>query len=292
MNYSKYLEELKGDELSLDGDHTRKAREFYAKFWANTLSGDVADYSGFDDKSRSDDILTYRGDTIISFNTIAGAMIRLLPEYFEKGLPPTGTLDCQERRLEIILNSNDVSDEIKEKFKTFYHTYHTLANCMPLVIDKEANLNNRKNQNWNDFPDMFFEAVKAFIYDYDWAHIKDLSKGNNPKYIRKFYNEKDENLMQWKKFVESNYLQSFFYDDDYSESIPLSPVIYDSKQGDNSSTKVSMILPFGIDAQKRAQLILNNDELKEKCKKYILTFLTNAINIIETRAKTLADNEG
>ena len=73
MNSYDFLSEIKPDDLSGDPDHTSESRSFYSKYWGKTLSNESSDYNGSFKK--------YRGDTIISFNTMTRCMVSLLPIY-------------------------------------------------------------------------------------------------------------------------------------------------------------------------------------------------------------------
>ena len=97
-------EKIGGDKTgNNDPDHSEEARAFYADFWGKTLSDRASSYDGA--------VGNYRGDTIISFNRMAGCLIRLLPVY-SNGLQMPRT---QSKRLEII---NDVFTE-KNNLKYF-----------------------------------------------------------------------------------------------------------------------------------------------------------------------------
>lgn len=273
------LKEVKGDILSDDPDDTRIAREFYSKYWP-ILSSNIDDYDG--------SIGKYRGETIISFNTIAGCMIRLLPissvGFFSM---PRKTVE----RLGVILASripgieSAREDEIKQNFIRLYEIYHSLANFMPLPMDKwiEQNQNpcnktNIVNMNqakgsqhrkcdcthYYDFPDLFFKDLRRLHFDEpegnDRAKPHFLESEINTEYIKKF--------KSWNEFIENNYLQDFFADREYDEFIQLAPI--------------SGKFPY---TQTIADT-LREDERKT-CMEQIFTFLETAIKIIEKRAERL-----
>lgn len=253
-NKEYYLDEVVCDKMSKDPDHTKKAREFYADFWGKTLSDDVLDYDG--------SVGRYRGDTIISFNTVSGCMIRLLPIYTVNYSMP----GAQKKRLEDIL-SQDVSQCTKDNFQKFYDIYHSRANFMPLIYEeweKKPNLNKVKGTNarYNDFPDLFFKDIKSYYMgDPKVCELEIFKNKMNAEYFADF--------SDWKAFVEGNYLQDFFTDNSYSEYVQLAP------------RDITMPYTGAISAAM-------SDEDKAVCVKYIELFLTNAIGIIEKRAERLA----
>ena len=247
---NKYLEEII-TPLSKHADSTNEAREFYKKFWGEKVDN-------------------YGGETIISFNTMAGCLIRCLPEYFAEGFTMPSNQE-QKRRLEIIEKSDHVSIDLKNNFRKFYHLYHSLANFMPLIIDNENSLNSQKNNFYHDFPDSFFADVRK-IYITENFSSKWLSK-RNEEYFESF-GKGDEG---WKNFVEQNYLQDFFKDETFSDFIQLNP---------NND-----IMPFRKKAKEWKKKVKENDEDIKRCKDDINKFLVNAISIIELRAKRLENTE-
>ena len=273
--YNEFLKEIKGDKLSEDPDHTLSAREFYAKFWKTSLSGCILDYDGA--------VGNYRGETIISFNTMAGCLIRLLPIYFDRGLdlPKVGN-----ERLDIIRKIDDgefpsfeddnLIKRLKCNFDKLYLRYHSLANFMPLVRG-DVHINLVKGRvPYHDFPDVFFSDLKK-------CEPKRVFYNKvNAKYFERFGNWKafnEQNALQssfggWKEFVELNYLQDFFKDEDngksscnYENPIALAP----------KSEK----MPY----RDRKKF---DDAIRKVCIEEIDAFLENALAIIENRAKRLA----
>jgi hypothetical protein len=263
------LDNIPGDELSYDPDHTKTAREFYVEFWGKTLSDSISDYDGAVGK--------YRSDTIISFNTIAGCMIRTTN--YKGDMPPT---NCQEKRLSII--KEHANDDMFKKFEDFFEVYHSLANFMPLVYESPwcINLNSVKGSPFNgllgngqtrkafrDFPDLFFEDIrKYYCCGPDYA-AEEFSFRYNEAYFAEFRKKGDGDAeSRWVNFVEKNYLQDFFTgkDGSYLTFKQLSPDEY-------------ITMPY---RQKKL-----SDEEKEKCEEQVSTFLKNAIEIIQARAKRL-----
>lgn len=146
-----YLEAVNADKLSSDSDHTKKAREFYVRFWGGVLE----DYKG--------EIGLFRGETIITFMTVSGCLIRTLSCFSGRNMPKTS-----RERLDFIANSEEVSDCMKESFTRFFKLYLTRANFMPLVhAGKKHSLNLAKGSavgKYHDFPDLFFRDVYNYIY--------------------------------------------------------------------------------------------------------------------------------
>lgn len=271
MNSNKFLIEIKPDDLSRDPDHTRESREFFSKYWGKTLSNEISDYNGSFKK--------YRGDTIISFNTITRCMVSLLPIYKDSNLK-LGKTD-QDTLLDIILQSDDVSDNLKKKFKKFHARYHCLANFMPMVCDKWnldqnlqftdlKNLNQAKGSysKYNDFPDLFFSDIRRFGFSEELYNEKE--KKEHAVYFTETNGQYFERFNNWDQFVELNYLQDFFQNSDFKHTVLLAP----SKEffKDYIYLKLSK---------------LPEDKKKERIEQ-ISIFLTNAIRIITLRAERLA----
>lgn len=89
-------EKVKGDNLSSDSDHTRISRKFYSVYWGKSLSSDIEKYDG--------KIGNYRGETLITFKTISGCVLRLLDNTVEKKEIHIESED----RLNIICNSKEI----------------------------------------------------------------------------------------------------------------------------------------------------------------------------------------
>lgn len=248
-----FLKNIKGDIWTNDPDDSMESRDFYSSYWQDVLSSDVG---------------LFRGDTIISFMTIAGCTIRSLPIYCNGKFEMPGS---SEERLRIITESKEVSDIFKEKFKRFYDINHTFANFMPLIKTEEyykpqysPYLQYVKNNDYHEFPDLFFAAIRLYYYDKDKSNPK-FSKDSNPKYFNIFGTGRDG----WHNFVEQNYLQDFFIDDKYKELIQLAPQ--------------SVEIPY---TEKIAKNL--SDEEKKKCIQQIEISVANAVTIIENRASRLA----
>lgn len=207
------------------------------------------------------DMGIYRGDTIISFNTIAGGIIRLLKVYRD-GLKIPGT---SQGRLEVIKNSVEVPYSLKEDFSKFQEKYHSLANFMPLLKldDLNYNLNHVKNRDYHDFPDGFLKDIRDF-YLYDKGN-QAFHEENNKKYFDSFGKAEEG----YKNYVEKNYLHDYFLDKNYREAKIL-----------RSTSELNF--PY---SQTIAEKI-NYDE-RERVLFYIGTFLKNALDIIEARGERL-----
>lgn len=251
-----FLKEIEGDGTN-DPDDSMLAREFYSEFWLGVLDKNIG---------------RYRGETILSFNTIAGCLIRLLPIYKEAGfiMPKSG-----KERLDLIKSSNEIGKELKEKFIKFYRIYHTLANFMIFIKpnnyykNKNSYLQYVKNREYHEFPDLLLKDI--------YLYYKTGGLGGNPKFRidtnLSYFNSFGEGLNGWRKFIEENYLQDFFKDDkDYSILIQLAPAD-------------DVHLPY---RQDNVEEIFNDTEKKNRCIHEIDKFVNNAILIIEKRAMTFS----
>lgn len=149
-----FTSEVIGDKYSTDPDSAGKSRKFYAKYWDNTLSPNCTDYS-------TAGKAIYRGDTTISFNTIAGSVLRLVMT----ADMPQGSF----ARLQAIQSSELITDDLKRQFTEFQKLYHSLANFLPLPDDKwhrHTNMNTAKGASaaYHDFPDLFYQAVHDQVF--------------------------------------------------------------------------------------------------------------------------------
>ena len=261
-----FLLDVKSDKTNSHSDSSKLAYEFYFSFW-KLLAEDTVDFEEF--------CKTYGGETIISFNTVAGIAIRITDEYLngEVTIPKNNEPDCQAKRLAIILNSSFYTEEeyFKNKFIEFFGLCHTLANFMhfPITGNKKTSLNCQKNSfaDCHDFPDKFFKHVKSF-YSRKAKTVMPvwMRHETNYKYLNKFGS--------WKNYVEKNYLQDFFHDDDYANFIQLAP---------------SQPLSVPFKGNKGLIDSLKKDSIqREKSKIWINDiFLKNAIAIIRQRASRL-----
>ena len=266
MSEFEYLKVINGDELGdYDPDHSEAARIFYMKYWGESLSNDFSDYDGKQGN--------YRGDTIISFNTIAGCVISLLSIFKENTLimPPTGYLECQEDRLRIIMNAEDLPNCIRTKFELLYYLYHSFANLMPLVAEKgNHNLNTPvKSGFYRDFPDLFFSDIRNFYLTGKCnKHFLSTESKINEEYFKKF-GDKASGVGGWIKYVESNFLEAFFKQDDVQYETPI-------------KLKPDIPIPYRTSTANLPQ------SEKDKQMEKIDLFLSNAISIINRRAKILS----
>ncbi len=249
-------------------DNCKKAREFYGLFWPKVMNLNY--YCKNDERDKK---VVYSGETIISFRTIAGAMIRLTSYYNGKNVPKSS-----KERLEKIVDadSKEVSCDLKKKFKEFYKLYHTDANFMPLPKTcSSTSLNSLKGRGgkYHDFPDLFFSDIKKYFCgdaSYREALRNVTSKESDRcacgKLINRVYLDSfGSGEKGWKNFVELNYLEDFFEDDNYSEFVKLAPKI---KKFPYKKRKLS-------------------EDDKTKCVEEINEFLDNAIKIIEARSKRI-----
>jgi len=242
----RFIREIKGDVWARDPDDTELSKDFYKKFW-----GDIMDV----------DIGIYSGDTIISFNTIAGGMIRLLKVYRDGLKIP----DTSQGRLEVIKNSIEVPYSLKEDFSTFQEKYHSLANFMPLLKleDLNYNLNHVKNRDYHDFPDGFLKDIKNFYLNNKGNRV--FHEENNKKYLNSFGKAEEG----YKNYIEKNYLHDYFLDKNYREVKIISP-----------TSEINF--PYNKTIAEK----LNYDE-RERVLLYIGAFLKNALDIIEARGDRL-----
>ena len=232
------------------------AREFYALFWRTCLENNSPD----DFKGKNG--CKFTGETIISFNTVNGCMIRLLPEY-ENGTEAVPDPTKQYERLKVIKNSNNVSKDIKDGFNEFFVIYHSLANLMPLG----NGLNVPRSKINRDFPDSFLKAIKCDCYRRPKNTID-----TDSIYKFKKWKEYFEKFKTWNEYVEMNYLQPFFEDNAgtaYSMFVQLAP-------------SNDMCMPWD---GKCAKCMSVTDKIHAKA--YIKWFLYKAINIIKNRAALL-----
>ena len=244
-------------------DNSAEAHSFYAMFWQNTLSKNEDDYKR---KNKM-----YGGETIISLLTFTGVMIGLMGLEF-----PTD----ENERVNTILDAKNpvitVPKHIKEKLKLFNEErFCTLANFMPLPLVKENgriySLNLAKNRRYKDFPDEFFMYIRDFYLngkpeDHVFMHKE------NSDYFDKF-RKKDSNENGWRNFVETNCLQPFFTDSEYSNRIKLKPCF--------------PRYPYRYKS-------LKNFEAKDKVEsmEQIYNFIEEAVKVINKRAEHLSKRRG
>lgn len=141
-----FTSEVIGDKYSTDPDSAGKSRKFYAKYWENTLSPNCTDYS-------TAGKAIYRGDTTISFNTIAGSVLRLVMT----ADMPQGSF----ARLQAIQSSELITDDLKRQFTEFQKLYHSLANFLPLPDDKWHRHTNMNTAKGHQPPIMIFRICST-----------------------------------------------------------------------------------------------------------------------------------
>jgi hypothetical protein len=271
-------------------DVTDVAQRFYVTFWDFTRNA-----------KGTFDRFNYSGETLISFRPISGCAIRLMSEkYFM-----AETTSDRLKYITKYDDFNIIPQETKGLFVKFHKIYHSIANFMPLpnkplkFADTEfrklnpqykmfsKNMLNelkdyrefKKNdfmQNFpesldqykenteghkplHDFPDKFFKLIKAYYDD----NFTDSEKHPSVCKANKSYFEM---FGSWKGYVEGNYLQDFFKDDDYEEFIELSP-------------PESLPMPYCRSYIPKC----NPTEVLE----YIHRFLETSIDIIHKRAERL-----
>jgi hypothetical protein len=233
-----------------DPDDSKKARVFYAENWG-VLSSDISAYG---------ENGLYRGETIFSFRTITGCMIRMLSCYTGKfRMPPD-----HEKLLGVVCDADDLDDQSKNTFKRFYCIRHSLANFMPLPrAERRYNLNAIKGSatcKYHDFPNVFFDDIRKSLSSDNNAAPAFSKHDSNKKYFEHFH--------CWPSYVEKNYLQDFFDDPSYSTFIQTAP-------------------PPNLPYKQHLASCLSDDE--RTCnKRFVLKYINQAICIIEKRAGRLA----
>lgn len=284
MSSAKYskeelLKNVLGDNISQDPDNTQKSRQFYFDYWHNILSENKVDYNGS----------VYRGETIISFNTIAGVILRLSD--CKREMPS----EQSERLMAILDPSSSVPESIQIKMCRFYSEYHTLANFMPLpnlIWDSGYNLNQEKgraNKKYHDFPDIFFNDVKNYKFSAltqnekipKYFNLDDSENQDNNNYFKKFIvenkNKKIDYDKSWQKYIESNYLQDFFTDNNYENFVKLSHEL----PFDGKSNYIKKIKHHKIDDETK--------KYRDDCYVEIEKMLDNSHQIIKKRAQRLSE---
>jgi hypothetical protein len=150
------------------------------------------------DKETNGKILTafvnpnFAGDTMNSFNTVAGKLIRSLTGFDKEFVMPQDSLT----RLYIIKTS-ELSNSIKELFNKFYKRYHTLANFW--ILPKNIGRASKASKDSKDSKDTY----KIFI---DGEHKTDGKNETNgidmtKSRLQKIATEKNEFLEK----VQQNY---------------------------------------------------------------------------------------
>lgn len=241
---NRFLKNIVGAMISKDPDDTEIARKFYEDFWPNIYTNEK-----------------FRGDTIFSFNTIAGCIIRCLPDNEKPSVMPSKQRD----RLQIIIDSS-IDNNVKCNFKKFYQIYHTLSNFMPVVKERSnrgAYIQTIKNLTFKEFPDLLFNDIRNYYVN----NRTDSNLSNSQINIDYFHSFKREDKPCWKEYVEQNYLQDFYEDIDYQITTELYPKIE---------------LPFTAN---KANKIPSSD--KADYIEPINQFILLAISIIKKRAKRL-----
>ena len=219
------------------------------------------------------------GETILSFNTIAGAILRLsnfnglLPNDLDKPY-----FDGGENRLALILNkNNNTPDSIKELLKEYHFLYHSLANFMPFPKTKNNAINYLKASHYHDFPEDFLSNYREYFFG-NKVNIfsKKIDKTTNTNI---FFNS----FSEWAEFVEELCLQPFFEDKNYLISKKIMPRLqkYDFEFPYKTNSYISL-----INQNKDSELIM---QYKNECYKEIHYFLSEAIKIIKHRSYLLKE---
>lgn len=255
-----------------DSDSTFLTNSLFEKYFPKLRIGQFEE-----NEAQLKQIVSIRGDTIISFNTIAGVILRL--SNFN-GFMPDDTeapfYDGGESRLFLIKqNAESIPDEILIKINEFHSIYHSFSNFMPLPKTPCNQINSIKSVQFKDYPDEFLLSFKAHFFDQKNNMFDKIKPSDNiTNYLEPFHNH-------WNEFVEELCLQPFFQDDQYHTP----KILTIPKQLSN-----------GIFPYKNNQMInkinhyVTNVEIenyRQECFHYILIFLTLAIDIIKERAELL-----
>lgn len=244
---------------NVGSDKSADARSFYVNYWGDILSNSIHDYTFVCGKYKN----YYSPDTIYSFYTLAGVIIRALSNYVKNTMPKENS-----ERLSFILNSNDVSHEQRKIIKDFYSVWTTNANFMPLAYGvnygkKGASLDFEKGSNFHDLPERFLNKVNdeyvSGFYGEVFAHpfIK--------QYFQKFDTLKGN---AWKDYVELNYLQDLFIDDFYTRYVNMLPTNINFAWNETVLDRMS-------DSEKKSSI------------EATFNYFEKATRIIEKRAKRL-----
>ena len=186
---NKYLEPVSGDRVKRgntrrDPDDSNKSREFYRHYWWMY------------------DPVYFRGETLISFGTNAGWILRKIVK-----IPSTAVPKSKRNRLKLIEESSLVPNSTKQLARKFYEQYHCLANFMPLPrmskADSKYNLNLVKgSKTFWDYPDLFLPELHNYFLHRSGKLTEAMEHPRNRDWLFGFGT--------WPEFVEANYLQTFY----------------------------------------------------------------------------------
>lgn len=153
---------------------------------------------------------SFAGDTMNSFNTIAGKLIRFLKI---GGVPMSSCYympDDSAGRLRLILAS-DVSKETKDIFKKFYALYHSLANfwVIPLAMGRTSPKKVFIGENWLSTQDYMWKFL-TYLKE-NWTDLQQqscLGKFEDSLEQQQAYFNKFEHYQQ---FVEKHCIDESIY---------------------------------------------------------------------------------
>ncbi len=228
---------------NIRNDNVEEAWEFYRECW------------GISDKK------VFTGETIISFNTVANCTIRM----FEKYLKGKIIIKQADKLTEI--SCSDLPQTIKDKFNIFYSLYHSRANFMLFPKGGKSGgytLQSVKGSRYHDFPDLFLKDVRQY---YIGGEVSCVGEKNTAYFD--IFGKGEEG---YKNYIEYNYLQDLFIDEEYRIPIKLSPC---------RDIKMLYRKPSHIPC----------DDEKEAFYEYVNTFLDKAAYIITKRAERLAESK-
>lgn len=245
----------------------------------------------------------YRGETLNSFNTMVGCLIRgsiyfkdyinvdengnelngtnydflvsLWPDVLDecneiyKSLSSDIDLESFSKETKTILNSDKPITLLLERFNEIHHSH---ANFLPLINTSynKQTLNQFKGKRYNikDFTDAFLENVKKVYCSSNPEEVDDFLKNVD---IIEYFKSFGTGNEGWKVFVESNFLQDFFEDKDYQKLIKLKPSGY-------------MLYRKNSEFHKK---LIESEELRKEYYQEIIMYFINATRIIEQRAQRL-----
>ncbi|EEH64277.1 hypothetical protein HMPREF0044_0014 [Gleimia coleocanis DSM 15436] len=158
--------------------------------------------------------IRFSGETILSFKTSGGALIRALENYlWGKGEPVHSPMpayhDDRIRRVSQLFENHPThfhnhTEEIAQllaHMTIFRQRTHCLANFMPLPILSSPSLNQTKGKApYHDFPDLFFKEIQRYYTQHNHSDPQ-CAWEQNQSYFDLFAN--------FDAFVETNYLKAY-----------------------------------------------------------------------------------
>lgn len=174
-SYQQFLLRVR-DEGSIHADNMPETHDFYKEYFSDTM------YNEND----------YSGETINSFATYIGALLRTTHEYVFKGMSMPSTAQGRLSKVKELL------PECYDDFITYYNMYHTKANFMPMV---HGTLNPGKNKLNNDYMYTTLLKIREYLMNDDksWPLLYD---DNNKDYFEPY-------IGNFGAYLKDNYLQAW-----------------------------------------------------------------------------------